>query len=384
MIQGYAIRKAGGFTMIELLVALAISMFVIAGTTTLFAQLFSQYKRESRVAQTDIGSALGLDYLRKDIQSAGYGLPWDVSGLAYNEYVGGDSNAAAANDAGNPPRAVVALNNAGQFNSDYLVIKSVSVPVNNMGAGKTEMLQSTGPRTWVDPSGNETPAAGDWVIVLSSDNTLVLGGGQFSTQFNNLGNFEPTDPSQVYMVYDVATPTPGDPLPTGPSMPFNRADYFITPHSGNIPASGTCPAASIQVPARCNANTGELVKAVLNQTSGCFDYYPIVDCAADMQVTFELAGGGIIDAGAEQAQGLTAAQIRQQTGGVGGIEEIRVFVLAQEGQMDPNYTFPAAQDPIQVGDPGLGDQHQVANNNQQHYRWKVYTVIEKPFNLGVQ
>ncbi len=384
---------AEGFTLVELLVALAISIFVIAGTTALFAQLFTQFKQESRVTQTDIGSAAGLEYLRKDIQSAGYGLPWDLNGAGYNEYAGADPNALSANDNGNAPRAVAPVNNAGQFGSDYLVIKSLSVPINDPAAGKSITLPSTGPTPFNSANAvpDPNPAGADWVIVLryqlDSNNrlvpTLVTGGGAISIKYGmvNGSSFEPTDPKQTYMIYDVASKN----VPaTGLSMPFSRADYFITPNSGIIPASG-CPAPPpVAVPSRCAPNTGELVKAVLRQDNGCFDYYPILDCVADMQVTFQLAspGNSIVDAGV--VAGYSAVQIRQPVGGVGGIRGIRVYILAQEGQKDPSYTFPAAQDPIQVGDPGIGDLHQIASNNQQNYRWKIYTIVEKPFNLGAQ
>ncbi|MDA8088206.1 MAG: hypothetical protein M0Z75_16100, partial [Nitrospiraceae bacterium] len=66
--------------------------------------------------------------------------------------------------------------------------------------------------------------------------------------------------------------------------------------------------------------------------------------------------------------------------------EVRVFILAQEGQKDPSYKYPANLNPIFLGDPGVGANYtlDLTNdaNSQLNYRWKVYTIIEKPMNLG--
>ncbi|MDA8172038.1 MAG: prepilin-type N-terminal cleavage/methylation domain-containing protein [Nitrospiraceae bacterium] len=393
-----SIGKEDGFTLIELLIALAISVFVLAGTTTLFAQLFAQFKQESRVSQTDIGSALGLQYMVKDIQSAGYGLPWDLNGAGYNEYVAGscpnvtiDTDARNANDApGNPPRAIVTPG-AGIFGEDYLSIKSISVAVNDLGAGKSTTLRA-GPTTmaWLDLNNNpvqaETPAATDWVVVLSfppnAQNqpvpTLQTQGGAFSTQFNlhNLALFAPTDPSQTYMIYDVASAA--DASATGPQMPFNRADYFIANNS--VPVFG---AGKPTVPARCASNTGELVKAVVNQANGSFNYYPLMDCVAYMKVNFLRASGAVADANTIYFNDNTAALVQQD------IKEVRVYILAQEGQREPSYTAPGtfylgdcATPP--VANPPICVPYNLNASQQNGYRWKVYTIVEKPFNLGAQ
>jgi hypothetical protein len=76
------------------------------------------------------------------------------------------------------------------------------------------------------------------------------------------------------------------------------------------------------------------------------------------------------------------------------VKEVRLYVLTHEGQMNPNYTYPAI--PINVGEQLLTVQRgstwtadgSTANlhmgkfgANWQHYYWKVLTVVIIPNNL---
>ncbi len=356
----FFIHAAGesGFTLVELMVTIVISLFALAATTTLFAQLFTQFKQESRVSQTDIGSALGLEYLRKDIQSAGYGLPWNVTGVAYNESA--IANALTNDVPPNAPRAIFSINGKGLNGSDYLVIKSQMAAVNDSAAGKSTRLDQDGkPWPWNDPNWDLNPS--DNVIVVSTiDNTvsLVNNAGAFSVLYNGVSAYAPTSSTEkTRMIYGVADAADA---PNGLRMPYNRADYFID----NSPDD-------IAQPQRCAPGTGQLVKAVVNQKDGNFTYYPILHCVADMQVIFDLGNNSYSND--IFTNPLNAAQIRQQVQGV------RVYILAQEGQKDPSYTYPSNS--IYVGEFGMGHDFPLTGD-QKHYRWKVYHIIEKPMNLG--
>jgi hypothetical protein len=79
---------------------------------------------------------------------------------------------------------------------------------------------------------------------------------------------------------------------------------------------------------------------------------------------------------ADYANTLTAAQIRGQ------IKEVRVYILAHEGQKDPDFEF--QDNPVTVGEFGLGRDFNFVDNgitDWQNYRWKVYTLVVKPTNL---
>ncbi len=355
------VKREDGFTLIELMVTMVISLIAITATTTIFAKLLTQFKQESRVAESNVEGVIGLEYLRKDTQAAGYGLPAAIpAGVNYAEAATGP---VGTNDStANPPRAVFSLNDSasGLNNSDYLVIKSLSVAVNDDAAGKSATLSVGDVKpAWDVASEQLNPT--DRVIVLSTiDNTtsLVASGGAFFTMYNSTSGFAPADSSQVNIVYGVSK---NNDL----RMPFNRADYFIT-------------GAAVAVPNRCAPNTGELVKAAVNQSDGGYTYYPLLDCVADMQVIFGLDtnGDGAVDTWSNDISAFSAATIRQQ------VREVRVYIVAQEGQMDPSYTSP---NPI-TGDGEFGDGRAPGDAytlaaDQLNYRWKVYTLVEKPLNL---
>jgi len=79
------------------------------------------------------------------------------------------------------------------------------------------------------------------------------------------------------------------------------------------------------------------------------------------------------------------------------VKEIRIYLLAHEGQMDRSFNFQAPINPssIRVGEPStnvpggnctgatvLGRDFDLNGiTDWQNFRWKVYTMIVKPNNL---
>jgi hypothetical protein len=138
---------------------------------------------------------------------------------------------------------------------------------------------------------------------------------------------------------------------------------------------------------------------------------PIVDCVADMQIIFgwnladstgsvitdpALAGSGSIDTWSN-ADGSVASSsvtlpsatfvhdtILADPGHIRTkLKIIKVYILAQNGSRDPNYSSPET---ISIGDPGEASLTKPAGYplktmNMQNYRWKVYRVVIKPKNL---
>ena len=158
-------------------------------------------------------------------------------------------------------------------------------------------------------------------------------------------------------------------------MPFNRADYYVS----TSPPTG--------VPARCAPHTGVLVKSVLNNDStGTYNTTPLLDCVADMQVIYGFdndndgdfvpgtGGDGYLD----DISTWSAQDIRNK------VKEVRVYILAHEGQKDVTYTYP--DNSISLGgDVALGRSFDLQNNigaGWQNYRWKVYELVVKTRNLG--
>ena len=359
-------RREEGFTLIEMLISIAISMFVLAAALTFFLISVKQYKVQTKIVETNVEGILGLELLRQDLESLGFGLPWNPSALpAYTERPGATAAIAALDDSPNPPRAVVGIDNAAFTvnQSDYLVIKSARVGMGDAAGKWTTLKQSTVKRTWV-PAG-ENIAANDYVIVLSVGSTdanrrsLVTSGTPY-TQYNNTNGFIPTEPFSANIVYGIDNVLP--------VRPFNRAEYYIGDATSNPP---------VTVPQRCAPNTGILVKAVVaHDASGSTpDLLPLLDCVADMQVVYGLdtnADGAVEPPWLSDISGMTAANIRTQ------LAEVRVHILAQEGERDVAYTTPT--DNIFVGSEGQGRNFDVSGN--RNYRWRVYSIVVKPKNLA--
>lgn len=388
------IKKEEGFTLIELLITMAVFVLIIAAASGVFTGLLTQFKQQSRLAETNIQGIVGLEILRQDIEHAGYGLPWDMNGALYQEAVnidetpwddsdfndGPPDNPARGTEtaeASNPPGGIRSGNGYGLNESDVLVIKAINIS-NDSTAGKWTTLKANpsfsdpyNPRQWTPTTENLT--ANDNVIVISpgtsgNERVLVTNGTSFSTKYSNLTSspWKPSDVTETRLVYGVS-----DSDVTSLRMPFNRADYYVREPDN--------------MPQRCAPNTGILYKATVNHSDGRLSEIPLLDCVADMQVIFGLDNDGdgdfepsvSTDGYSNDISSLTAQQIRDQ------VREVRVYILAHEGQRDINYTYPNSS--VTVGEFGMGSNFNLASTiieNWQNYRWKIYTLTIKPKNLG--
>jgi prepilin-type N-terminal cleavage/methylation domain-containing protein len=379
-------KRQSGFTLIELMVTMVIFVLTIAAASRIFTGLLTQFKQQSKIAESNIEGVVGLDMLRKDIAHAGMGLPWNVIGVSddngngtlWDEVPGyNEATNVTYNDApGNPPSAFRngnLPNGLGFDGSDYLVIKSAYAGT-SPAAGKNTRLKSAAPfvRTWALYT--EDLAATDRVIVLSpgatdtNSRSLVVNGGSYHTQFSTVSAYAPADNMDVRLVYGISAANAANTL----RAPFNRADYYIS---------------AANVPSRCAAGTGVLSRAALNQATGELIEMPVLDCVADMQVIFlddntppvphndlstftDTNGNGIID----------SDEIRNQ------VRTVEVYILAHEGQRDPNFTFnnfTAGGTSVTVGrSAALGRDFDLsAIANFLNYRWKVYAMSVQTDNL---
>ena len=380
------IRKQAGYSIVELIITMAIFVVTIVAASNIFVSLLSQFKQQSKIAETQIGGLVGMDLFRRDLEQAGFGLPWVIStDVIYNEGSSATTGTIPApnlyNDATtDPPRPFVSDDNvAGLGGSDYLVIKATSVSEDAAAMKWTHLVGTAGGgcdvKIW--GSADEDLVDGDYVISViptrggTNQRILVNNGANFSATFNQStfpAVYAPSTFNDTFLVYGVNTGT-------ALRMPFNRADYYI---DGNA-----------TLPPRCAAGTGILVKTVISHTNGNRGAeLPIMDCVADMQVVFSLdrnGDGTITYAGAltdTSGTDLTARQIREQ------VKEVRVYVLAHEGQKDITYTYPnttlvipATPDPAS----GAGRTFNFATSgitDWQHYRWKIYRLAVQPNNLG--
>jgi hypothetical protein len=336
----------------------------------MIVSLLRQAKQQGKIAETNIEGIIGLEQIRQDIDSAGYGLPWVTpSGLTYTEATENgpklynDAPASGPTGTNNNPRAILSGNGAGIYGfDDILVLKAASLARNDTCKKWTYLQYGNIHQTW--NVSTEDLANTDHVIVLSpgatesTRRTLVVdktATTTWQTTFNNTANFAP-DFSETRFIYGIS---PDNTL----SMPFNRTDYYIS-------------TASSYVPSRCAPNTGVLVKATISHNNGQrSDSLPLLDCVADMQVVFRLDtnSDGLIDNTSEDITGLNAQQIRGQ------VKEVYIYILAHEGQKDREYVHQATD--IYVGDTAIGGGHTYNIGTNVHYRWKRYTLSVRPHNL---
>ncbi len=425
-----------GYTLVELVVVMFIYMILMMISAAAFSKIMTTSSSVSKSAESQIEGIIGLEILRRDLNSTGYGLPWGFQGaITYSEFdptkcpdspVKGMCGNSFDDAPSGVPRSIaqgvvpdasgVALNGDGTNKrdaikgSDYLVIKSATVAFNN-SVGKWSYVNYSGSATgnvsyvhkWnsaEDLVSNEavitlvdtfsgSPVSKRLLAMQSGTSfTYKLGatnaGGMFlppndvykpSGNFLNNGVKVNNQTVNVYALNNFAAGS-ADTI----RMPFNRADYFIRrPYTG--------------MPSSCNPGTGTLYKGViLNSTDstngGSLTTYPLIDCVGDMQVVFDMrdATDTTINTHTDTLTAFTAQDIQTR------LKSIRVFLLTHEGVKDKNFTYPYT-DPnkvIFVGDPkysSLGRQFtadmmlEFFGSEWRNYRWKVFTVVGQPYNL---
>lgn len=399
-----------GFTLIELIVVMAVFMVIMIITGEAFKTILQQTSKVFRSEESNIEGVIGLEILRHDLQQIGYGLFTEPLNSPYT----GEAIAAPAstyNDSATflaPPRAVMAGNNlvavtdsnnedGGTFNviasSDYLVLRGLTLG-RSKSSQKWTYLNSAAsvvtPKSWL--SASENLETNDKTLLMrrnvtQSTNTLTIEPeptNGFYFKFKNDAFSKYSTNYASFVVYGLYN----DSANSAPRMPFNRSDYLVSRPSGTN-----------AMPAICAPNIGNLYKGTVNQKDGKLSYVPVLDCVADMQVVFgwDLTIGssgvvgqdGVIDTWSSpdpnfrtgtatladlQAAMADAALLRSS------LKMIKVYVLAQDGRKDTGYTSPS---PIVLGDEGatLTKSYDITAANLQNYRWKVYRVVVRPKNL---
>jgi len=393
-------KREDGFTLVELIITLTMTVLFLTAVSTIFTNLLTQFKQQGKIAESNIEGVIGLEIMRQSIESAGYGLPWDLQGINYNEAVN-DPNTpwddTALNDAPNIPAALrskpqVSMNGS----SDVLSVKSVSVAQNSTSQIWTELavgnakknglsgssfagpelvtvlyatLNSLGLPTRVlihDKNSNWSATYSNTLLLAPGPDPNGVGASTVAAAYPEIGV---ANTLSVFILYGI---DPGTSVATL-RMPFNRADFYVRTLT---PAN---------LPARCAPGTGVLYKGVINHSDGTLSELPLLDCVAAMHVTFYVDNSLNNDGTSLQYTGdvsvYDAANIRTR------VKEVRVYILAQEGQRDLSYTYPNSNvtlaNPLAVPpDPGPSQVVDMTKiTNYQNYRWKQYTMVVRPSNL---
>lgn len=390
--------------MVELLVVMAMFVIIIAVTGETFSRIMSQSSLQSKLAVSNIEGIVSLEMMRKDLGSAGFGIPWAFDApITYKEVKPGDADSretiAAAYNAtpGTENQTLVPLAVSGGNNvllgdatkliegSDYLVIRSTSIGASS-AAQRWSFMNYTGmskpatltPQSWTQ----DNLTSSDWVVVVkvgltsSFSKELVTNStnsGAFTTQYTaaNLNYYAPDQSKVTNYIYGVSSTEE-------PRMPFNRADYYV-----RIPADTD----GNRLPQRCAPNTGILYKALVKHSNGTVSgnsEFPLLDCVADMQVVYILdssSNGQTTET--DSLAGLSAKEIRDQ------LKSIQVYILSHEGGKDSFYTYPKEKiavgpsaDGVNTGAGRSFDLKETIKTGWERYRWKVYRFSVNPANLA--
>lgn len=412
------LKSSKGFTLVELIVVMAVFIVVIMITGDSFKTILTQMTKITKSEESNIEGVVGLEMFRHDLQQVGYGLPYSyLSGITYIE--AGVSPASNYNDApSGVPRAVVAGDNLSAVagptgteasnilaNTDYLALKGSTLGMNDAAQKWTYMPYSSGitgkqkPRIW--QSGNLIDSD-DRVIVLKKTYTTTSYTNQMITTSDPSiywaryyadgffdATFKPTLSEEVYYLYGIKA---DDPL----GMPFNRTDYFVAR-----------PTTTGRIPAYCANNTGILYKGAVihanKAASARLTYIPLLDCVADMQIIF---GWDVDDGQGNEGQDglvdtystplgsggtITVSPSGNQTRVTGALADaeklrnslkiIKIYLLTQLGRRDSNYQSPNAS--IVLGDAAVEGitKTYALTSDMRNYHWKVYRVVVRPKNL---
>ncbi|QEM70162.1 prepilin-type N-terminal cleavage/methylation domain-containing protein [Geobacter sp. FeAm09] len=417
-----------GFTLIEVLIVTAVFVIVLLITGSAFKTILGQSAKVFRSEESNIEGIIGLEMLRHDLQQAGLGLFTETSTVSYT---GEALNAPAStyndfNAGTEPPRPIVAGNNVASVASDpdssgnykilagtdYLVVKAATVSTSKT-AQKWTYLEISPPNvtshSW--PSAAENLGSGDNVVLLkrqvstSGQSTTLTPTltNQFYYTYSNTAFAQFSSASNtIYTAYGIDSSTP--------RMPFNRADYFV-----GLPVIGSGTPDSSRIPDVCAKDAsgspspyvGILYKATVNHADGKLTYHPLLDCVADMQVVlgWDMNSDGAIDCYSNADGTVMIGSCTAPTGGTAAdalsatnknnasaatvpnirnnLKIVKVYLLAQNGRRDPNYTSPS---PIVVGDTAaaetsLTNSYDLAAKGLLNYRWKLYRVVVRPKNL---
>lgn len=367
-ISGPAARASGGFSLVELMVALAVFSAAMAG---LYSSYFVQMKagvKEYRLAEAEMEFQIGQMVMERDLAMAGYGIADDYSSinpsLSFRVVDATDGNPDALTMVG------VALGRESRASQawSYTMVSSAGTP--------SDYYPFPLPAACQDAREKLRPGA-DVVVYLNAatGKLLTLPGGATNGKTGKSWLF-PFPPSS-------ANPRP-DPLQDGifvygmQSEPAGSGAYADNPfYTVGYSLGGTAP--SYCAPGSKNLQRSE------TRMNDSGNSQPLINCVLDFQVAFGLDTNedGLIDCwdngGAAEATGYPDDVLRTR------LKQIKVYVLVQQGNKDPAFIAP---DAIRVGDAGLTScagtgvgRSRPLSAAQKNYRWKVIALSVTPRNL---
>ena len=363
------IRGTKGFSLLEILIAVAILGIVMALSSQLLQHMVIGQRKQAGIVTNQFEAALGLEMLRGDVTNAGFGLAdeFKSSPGTYQEASG--APATTFNNAPGVPKALQHANTVSASgyiaSSDYLVIRSPAVGMES-AAGKWTNITTTKAHYWNDVNLDMT--TNDYMVIIKprvtvgGNSTLIVAGGVYAIKYPGATADLPTDfrpdttAGERLLAFGMGT--------TAPTMPFARADYYV-----GVPATAN---------PSCAPGTGTLYKNVIGDTKSP---YALIDCVANMQVVFRLDTSldGIPDQTVNDISGLDAYGIKTQ------VKEVHIYLLVHEGIKDTSFKSELTSSSYVVGPTAtlggtidLSALDTTSATAWKYYRWKTYKLVVKP------
>jgi len=344
-----------GFTLIEILVALFITMIAISIGYFTYIKIMEGSLFQSSISSSQISTLSGTSLLQYDISMAGYGLPL---GPTVNFTESTNSTASNYNYNTLPASAYnIGQNSQTSPQSSYLVIRSATADINSASQKFAVAYYNPNSNDWdIDynigsSASNFSPSDNDYCIVMDSNKTLLNNpsGGfyfNFATLYSTINTLN-LNQSQIYLIYGL-NPT------QVPRMPFNRVDYFLSQNG---------------LPSYCDPDTYELYRSVVSQNNGANIAVPILDCVRAFFVEANVNNTWYPD-----TSNLDPSTINSQT------QLIKVFILKQSSKYSNSAI---TTNNIIVGDKDVGTLFNFQpNSTDSHYEWKSIEMTIKPINIG--
>ncbi len=375
--------KKQGFSLVELLIVIAIFAIIIGIPYKMFIKELKTTMQEVGVSKTSMQNIPSLEIIRKDIETAGYGLfrydnhKNDNITFSYRE---AKSNTPSLysfdidtfNDApNNCPRAIVGKKDTSKNNFSYLVLKATAFGQSKVAnqwsyAYYDNTTDTIKINVW---SSNNTANYNNLqkdskVVVLK-----VIDKNNMKLITNDTGKFyfvvnkTPTSTDNeiqdcledcsikkkaTYVIYGLATKN------ANPRAPFNRIDYFLDDSQSK--------------PSECAEGTHILYRGIMDKNGNIQKSQPILNCVADFQVKFIMKKYGGID----DLTNYSSKVIREQ------LKEVKISILMQNGVKDNNYSYD--NDSVKVGDR-IFKFTDMGIPDYKHYRWSVVEISATPKNL---
>ncbi len=366
-------KRENGVTLIELLVSLLILTIVIGLTLTFFTKQLTLTTSQSRISESSQEELSAMETMRRDIETAGYGLPWDMAGAQYSGAI--SSSASLYNDApANAPRAII-IDNA----NSYLVLKGSTF--SNNKASKHWGIYSRSGTFYNGFSGSATSdytdlnrfTKGNYAIILTAGtNRLIRNGTNWSYEYDGTSFPNPPPESDSYLVYGISSDT------SIPKAPFNRIDYYIkTP--GKLPTN-------------CAAKSKILYRDIIKSSTGRLTYYPILDCVAGFHIWLGVDNGnGTITYSSLPNFAIAPSGNNKAADERAKLKIVKVYLLVQNGEKDRNYNF---QNSPEFSSPSSYKFTDIDTSPPTHYfdlsgitdwknyRWKLIKISVIPKNLN--